>query len=96
MKKREQQGGEKKYGTLEIWKRARKSSVQNTGELTINAVARREKGKNVFIAKKQAIWKRVYGHVEIRGIFLTPRVSPLSTAVVLGVLVSASCIFLRI
>lgn len=83
-----------KKGTLEIWKRARKNSVQNTRELTVNLQPpgeEREKGKNVFVAKKQVIWKRVDGGVEICGTFPTPRLSPLYATVVL---VKANCIFL--
>lgn len=56
MKKREQQEGErKKKGTLEIWKRARKNSVQNTRELTVNLQPpgeEREKGKKMSLLQR--------------------------------------------
>jgi len=97
VKKREQQGEEKKNGTLEIWKRDRKSSVKNTGELTVDLQSPgEEREKNGFVAKEQVRRRRVGGGVEICGIFLTPRFSSLSAAVVLGVLVNANCIFMRI
>lgn len=86
MKEREQQGGIKKKnnnkiknGTLEICKRARKSRVQNTRELTVNLQSpgreREEKrGEIFFVEKKQMVEERVDGGVEI---LLAPGVPPL-------------------
>lgn len=45
----------KKKGTLEIWKRARKNSVQNTRELTVNLQPpgeEREKGRKMSLLQR--------------------------------------------
>lgn len=52
VKEREQQGGEIKNGTLEMWRRARQNSVQDSRELTVNIQPPgEERGKNSFVSK---------------------------------------------
>lgn len=51
--KREQQGGEGKNGTLENWRRARKSYVQNIRELTVDLQSPGEKREKKRWKKKR-------------------------------------------
>lgn len=78
-----------------MWRRASQNSVQDSRELTVNIQPPgEERGKNSFVSKSwyrresMMLWK--YVHLP------DPRFPPLSTAVVLGVLVNANYIFLGI
>lgn len=79
--------------------KSQKEQCTKYQELTVDLQSpgeKREKKRQKkmgFVVKKQVTRKGVDGGVEICGIFPTPTFLPLSTAVILGVLVHANCIF---